>query len=304
MRTRPIMLSALLVTASACFHCGQTPTAEPASGAASATAIAPIQRSQPAASAPKEPAASVAKPRANKGLSAQLVGQDHYRFDPRLADPGTRAALDALWTPLVDDYAPQASDRPFEALYRRMTDRYPQGMPDKVSPQDIADIAGVIPQMQARDQANHDAATRYRAHFGDQPRQLVLPPPNVTLRLRLHNHSDEPIHVKLNGDATTRRMRLVGPGAKHALGGGDMTEIYMCGTWVTIAPHGDYELPVSDLSYGQRSADLGAYWTQPGRYQLSMSFVTNMARGPVPDDCGGGDRIEITAPAMTIDVGG
>ena len=185
----------------------------------------------------------------------------------------------------------------------RVLARYPDGMPAQLHPDDVADIARTIPGMARRDQEREDAARRYRAHFGDQPRALFVDPPTVDLALRIANPADEPIHLKVSGDAVTRRMRLVGPGAKHALGGGDPTEIYMCGAWVTVAPHGHHDIPVTRLAYGHRAAELGAYWTEPGAYVLQMSLETTVATGAQPPDgCGGGTHTELVAAAIALEV--
>jgi hypothetical protein len=147
------------------------------------------------------------------------------------------------------------------------------------------------------------AEERYRAVFGDAPRALVVDPPAVDLTLRIHNDGREPIHIKTSGDDVHLRMALRGPGARHALGGGDAREIYFCGQWTTIAPGAHYDLPIKKLEYGDRASRLAAYFTASGRYRLSASLVTQVARGAEPDACDQGEPSELIAQPIDLAVG-
>lgn len=304
MRKTPSILTCLLLAAQtlACSPAIPDNPAAPVATVATVSAVA----AAPGGSASATPMPGFAARPASTadGLTASLVGARRARFDRRFADSDTRDAIAALWSPDVVDFMPHAKGAPLDALMNRMLARYPDGMPAQIGASDAADIMRAILGNERRERERAEAEERYRAHFGDQPRALFVPPPTVDLVFRIENPTDEPLHVKVDGDEVTRRMRLVGPGAEHARGGGDLTEIYKCGAWVTIAPRGHHDVPVTQLTYGHRAAELGAYWTQPGDYALQMSLRTTVARGAeAPDSCARGTTVELVAPAFALEVG-
>ncbi|MCA9611041.1 MAG: hypothetical protein KC619_35850, partial [Myxococcales bacterium] len=151
----------------------------------------------------------------------------------------------------------------------------------------------------ARDAADEAAEARYQAEYGDLPRTIHVAPPTVALTLRIENPTGHPVSLRTDGDSTTLRMLLRGPGAHHALGGGDTSEIFRVGRLATIPAHGHLDIPIRTLEYGDRAHEIAAYWTQPGNYTLEVAFDT------VVDAGGGSDPsipVRLRAAPVTLRV--
>ncbi len=249
-----------------------------------------------------DPTADHARPVAPKpidGLTLTLEGPRRYRA--RHFDASTLAAIDALSHPATATWVPGGT-RLQAALLGQLSARTAHHGPSVPSAADRHVIASWLPKLSAQQKAEHEAEARYRARFGDTPRALHVAPAEVDLTLRLHNGASHTMHVKLNGDWTSTRLSLTGPGARHMLGGGDKTEILMCGQWASVAAGEHLDVPVDALRYGDRATELGAVWTEPGRYTLTMSLDTVIAKGAAPNPCDGGKRVELTTPSIPIDV--
>lgn len=245
-------------------------------GAQSRVAASAAQtQPSPEPAAPADPPAStpVASPApTTHGLASSLHGSRVYQAPHFDADSLRR--IDALAHPVTLDFLPGG------------------------------DIAPAMPSAKERQRLTKEAEARYSAEFGSMDRGPHVSPSQVDLVLRVTNTNSEDVHVKMAGDDGVTRMLLTGPGARHMYAGGDLTEIYVCGKWVTIAPGGHVDIAVKSLRYGDRPHDLGAVWTTPGSYQLVMGLDTVMTTGPVPDDCSarGRTRVALVTPPMSIDV--
>ena len=117
-------------------------------------------------------------------------------------------------------------------------------------------------------------------------------PPAVDLALALTNTTDKPLSIDLGGDEGT--LTLQGPGAaKYEPANMMMTMEYRAGTPLAIAPGQTALIPIHSLQYGQREM-MGAYWTEPGEYQLSASYTA------VTTSDAGGQQQQITFKADPI----
>jgi len=97
--------------------------------------------------------------------------------------------------------------------------------------------------------------------------------PAVDLTLRLTNTSDKDVQIAVGGDATQIELRLDGPGAVTVPNNVMMTMEFRIGRPVTIAPGKSYDVKITSLGFGMRGISQAAYWTEPGDYSLSATFL-------------------------------
>jgi hypothetical protein len=128
--------------------------------------------------------------------------------------------------------------------------------------------------------------------------------PAVELTLELKNTSDKPVKIWIGGDPTRLDLDLTGKGAVNVDAQRFFTRIFYAPKELELGPGKSHKIKITALQYGFRGIAKRAYWTEPGDYKLSASFVTAINPAPTgvkADDKGFG-RVTITSPKITLKV--
>jgi hypothetical protein len=129
--------------------------------------------------------------------------------------------------------------------------------------------------------------------------------PKVDLALELKNTGDKEIQIQTGGTPNVLTLQLKGKGAESVTYKGRMMpRIYILPKNVTLAPGKSVTIPIKSLNYGQRNLTNGAYWTQPGKYTLTATYVTGVnpaPKGTAADNRGFG-RVTVNSAPLTMKV--
>src|SRR5262249_21338074 len=99
-------------------------------------------------------------------------------------------------------------------------------------------------------------------------------PPAVDLVLELTKTSKEEVTIYVAGDANVYTFELTGGDGVMTMNSGlAFTADFRLPKAVTLAPGKSYEIPVKQLSDGNRGAARNVYWTSPGDYKLSATYA-------------------------------
>jgi hypothetical protein len=98
-------------------------------------------------------------------------------------------------------------------------------------------------------------------------------PPEVDMAFELTNTGGKAVTIPLGGDATSLNLRLEGPGAVTVPYTQMRTMEYRIGKDTKIEPGKSLTLPIAKLLHGQRGDASASYWTAPGEYTLTASYV-------------------------------
>ncbi|HEX4998214.1 MAG TPA: hypothetical protein VFY29_08315 [Terriglobia bacterium] len=120
-------------------------------------------------------------------------------------------------------------------------------------------------------------------------------PPDVDMTLELKNNGNMPVTFAIDSDASSVNLALEGPGAVTADSNMAMTMEFRLGRPLTVAPGETYSIPIKSLRFGIRNIGKMAYWTEPGEYTLTASYITHP---PNQSD----QQTTITAPPVQIQV--
>jgi hypothetical protein len=128
--------------------------------------------------------------------------------------------------------------------------------------------------------------------------------PAVELTLELKNTSDKAVKIWIGGDPTRLNLDLTGKGAVSVDAQRIFSRIFYRPKELEIPAGKIHQIKITALQYGFRGVARRAYWTEPGDYQLSASFVTAINPAPkgVKADNNGFGRITITSPKITLKV--
>jgi hypothetical protein len=135
---------------------------------------------------------------------------------------------------------------------------------------------------------------------GKPPRANVNSPdpPAVDITFELTNTGQKDLSVTVGGDMCSLDLKLQGPGAVTARYVMMMTTEYRLGKKVKIEPGKSMTIPITRLAHGMRGTANASYWTEPGEYSLSASYLTAVEGL----DLKPGQRVSITSPAVKIKV--
>src|SRR5262249_7635516 len=104
--------------------------------------------------------------------------------------------------------------------------------------------------------------------------------PKVEMSLELTNTSDKEVKIWIGGDPTQVSLDLKGPGAVSVMPPRFFRREFRAPKAVTLGPGKSETIPINSLSYGFRGASADAYWTEPGEYTLTASYVTAISPAP------------------------
>ena len=99
-------------------------------------------------------------------------------------------------------------------------------------------------------------------------------PPDVDMVYELKNTGAEPVAILIGGDICRLELKLEGPGAMTLPSGLARTMEFRMGRWLRLEPGAVHAIPIRKLSYGTRGDSKRAYWTKPGDYKLTATYVT------------------------------
>jgi hypothetical protein len=130
------------------------------------------------------------------------------------------------------------------------------------------------------------------------PLKQPPPPPAVEMTLELTNTGAKAVTVNVGGDNTSIELKLEGPGAVTVPYKPMHTMEFRMGVPTKIEPGKSITMPIARLQYGQRGDSTASYWTEPGTYTLTASYVTEVpGMAPAKED-----RVTITAAPVKIEV--
>jgi hypothetical protein len=92
-------------------------------------------------------------------------------------------------------------------------------------------------------------------------------PPAVDLQLEIHNHGTQDTVIWWGGSDTSFLLELVGPGALCFSTGRAVVAMWTPSSPIKLPAGGQHVLPLRQLSDG---CFLNCYWTEPGRYTLTV----------------------------------
>ncbi len=99
-------------------------------------------------------------------------------------------------------------------------------------------------------------------------------PPVVDMTFELTNKSKSTITIPVGSDDARLELKLEGPGAVTVPFQQMHTLEFRVGRPLDIEPGKSTEFTISRLHFGERGDTFAAYWTQPGTYTLTASYVT------------------------------
>lgn len=99
-------------------------------------------------------------------------------------------------------------------------------------------------------------------------------PVPVDIALRLENTSKEPVTVYVGGDTNVHKFELTGgAGVVTVNNPVAFTADFRLPKAVTIEPGKTHEIPVKQFADGPRGISRLVYWTGPGEYKLTATYV-------------------------------
>jgi hypothetical protein len=104
------------------------------------------------------------------------------------------------------------------------------------------------------------------------------------MALELTNTGTKTIAVNLDGDAARLELKLEGPGAVTVPYMPMHTREFRMGVDTKIEPGKSITIPIARLLHGMRGDSSACYWTAPGLYTLTASYVTPVQGLDVPKD--------------------
>ena len=128
-------------------------------------------------------------------------------------------------------------------------------------------------------------------------------PPAVDLVLKFTNTSDKDVEFWVGGDPVQTTLVLEGPGAVTTGSNLAFPAIFIGPKPMTLAAGKSHEIPIKQLSHGQRGMGQFTYWTEPGEYKLSA--VVRTAIKPAPKGTkeeNGFGRVELKTEPVKITV--
>jgi hypothetical protein len=129
-------------------------------------------------------------------------------------------------------------------------------------------------------------------------------PPKVDLVLELTNTSAKDVEIYIGGDQVMLQLELKGPGAVSVKPLLAFTTDFRGPRPTTLGPGKSFLVQISGLKYGFRGVAESAYWTEPGDYTLTASFVTALTPSPdgvKPDEKGFG-KVTLTTEPIKLKV--
>jgi RNA polymerase sigma factor (sigma-70 family) len=222
------------------------------------------------------------------GLCALSVVVVHYVIAGRGPGPATRHTI------------------PWEQIYREAN----TGRTEPAGVRLTAQVVG------ARDFYTLDLggllAEEFRKRLGYGPQRPgvgggALPPsPEVGLRLEMTNTGKEEVRIRVRGDSNKLTIDLKGPGAVYAsLTGMVVAPIRREPEILVVAP-GQTVVVADTATLAFPKPDVGsqAYWTAPGEYRLTVSYLVDLS--PAPDKApyagGGFGQVTVHSAPITLKV--
>jgi hypothetical protein len=130
--------------------------------------------------------------------------------------------------------------------------------------------------------------------------------PEVGLRLELTNTAKEEVRVRVRGESNKLTIDLKGPGAVYApLTGIAGSPIHRVQEILVVAPGQTVEVAeIPTLAFPKPGVGSQAYWTAPGEYRLTLSYVVDLS--PAPEgttDAGNGfGKVTVHSAPITLKV--
>lgn len=117
------------------------------------------------------------------------------------------------------------------------------------------------------------SAAAWQREIMDQTAQGRPPaPPEVHLLLEWRNRSTQEVRIQLGAERSQLFMTLAGPGAMTVAARDSLGAAFLAPKTIRLASGAHFFLPIERLVFGSRRHLRYAYWTEPGKYRLSISY--------------------------------
>ena len=93
------------------------------------------------------------------------------------------------------------------------------------------------------------------------------------MAIEIANTGTKAVTIPIGGDATRVELKLEGPGAVTVPYAAMHTMEYRLGRDTKIEPGKPITIALPRLLFGNRGDSMAAYWTAPGEYTLTASYV-------------------------------
>lgn len=128
--------------------------------------------------------------------------------------------------------------------------------------------------------------------------------PAVELELEVKNVGDKEVKVLFGGDPVQVVLDLKGRGAETRKPQLAFTREFRIPMEVALAAGKSKTIAITNLTSGFRNASIFSYWTEPGEYTLTATYVTGVSPKPkdAKDAFDGFGQVKLTSNTIKIKV--